>query len=167
MDQSGFWWSLAVAPAGVLCLAGLGAARRRLRRRWAQREQSQSVHAQRALSDARQALVGGELGLVLSSAERALYLAIEWATGLRARALLRSELEARLSGAGLAPALAAEAAELLRQCGELRLAGNSLDKSVASGLLGRAEGLTKRLLKQPPRNAPAPARGHEADEARA
>jgi len=167
MDRSGFWWSLGVAPAGVLCLAGLGAASRRLRRRWAQREQSQAVHAQRALSEARQALARGELGLVLSGAERALYLAIEWATGLRARALLRSELEARLAGAGLNPALAAESAEVLRQCGELRLAGGSLDKSAAAALLGRAESLAKRLLKQPPRNAPAAARGHEADEARA
>jgi hypothetical protein len=166
MDRSGFWWSLAVAPAGVLCLAGLGAARRRLRRRWAQREQSQAVHAQRALSDARQALAGGELGLVLSGAERALYLAIEWATGLRARALLRSELEARLAGAGLAPALAAEVVEVLRQCGELRLAGSSLDKRDAGALLGRAESLAKRMLKQPPRSVPTAARG-QADEARA
>jgi hypothetical protein len=167
MDRSGFWWSLGVAPAGVLCLAGLGAARRRLRRRWAQREQSQAVHAQRALSEARQALAGGELGLMLSGAERALYLAIEWATGLRARALLRSELEARLSGAGLSSALAAESAEVLRQCSELRLAGSSLDKSAAAALLGRAESLVKKLLKQPPRGARETARGHEADEARA
>jgi hypothetical protein len=167
MDGSGFWWSLAVAPAGVLCLAGLGAARRRLRRRWAQREQSQAVHAQRALSDARRALGGPELGLVLSGAERAVYLAIEWATGLRARALLRSELEGRLGGAGLSSALATESADVLRQCGELRLAGAGLDKGAAASLLGRAESLVKKLLKQPPRGAAETAREHEADEARA
>jgi hypothetical protein len=162
MDGSGFWWSLAVPPVGVLCLAGLGAARRRLRQRWAQREQSQAVHAQRALSEARRALAGPDLGLVLSGAERALYLAIEWATGLRARALLRSELEARLGGAGLGAALASECADVLRQCGELRLAGAGLDRSAATALLGRAESLVKRLLKQPPRAAAESARGHEA-----
>src|SRR6185295_8832850 len=111
VDGRAFWWSLGAAPAGVLCLAGLGSARRRMRRRWEQREHSLATHAQRALSEARQALARGELGSVVSSAERALYLAIEWATGLRARALLRSELEARLAGAGLNPALAAESAE--------------------------------------------------------
>ena len=85
---------------------------------------------------------------------------------MRARALLRSELEARLAGAGLNPALAAESAELLRQCVELRLAGSGLEKSAAGVLLGRAESLTKRLMKQPGRNAPSPAGVQEADEAR-
>jgi len=163
VDGSAFWWSLGAAPACVLCAAGVGSLRRRLRRRWEQREQSQATHAQRALSEARQALARGELGIAVSGAERALYLAIEWATGLRARALLRSELEARLGAAGLSAELAREAAELLGQCGELRLAAGAVERAAVAGLHARVSRLSKRLLDKPPRAA----RAASADEARA
>jgi len=161
-DHAGFWWSLGAAPACVLFAAGFGSARRRLRRRWQRREQSQATHAERALAEARQALGRGEPGLVLSSAERALYLAIEWAAGLRARALLRSELEARLVAAGLDAELAREAAELLGRSGELRLAGSAVERDAVTGLLARVQKLVKRLLGKPQQHART-----AADEARA
>jgi hypothetical protein len=162
-DSRAFWWSLGAAPACVLCVAGLGSARRRLRRRWEKREHSLATHAQRALAEARQALARGELGSVVSSAERALYLSLEWATGLRARALLRSELEARLSAAGLSADLAQAAAELLGQGGQLRLAGNAVERAAVEELLRRANALTKRLLDRPQRAA----RAASDEEARA
>jgi hypothetical protein len=161
-DHGGFWWSLGVAPACVLCAAGFGSARRRLRRRRERREQSQATHGERALAEARQALARAEHGLVVSSAERALYLALEWATGLRARALLRSELEARLVAAGLAADLAREASELLGRSGELRLAGSAVDRGAVADLLARVQRLVKRLLGKPQRTAQV-----GADEARA
>jgi BatD DUF11 like domain len=152
-DHGGFWWSLGAAPASVLCAAGFGSARRRWRRRSERRAQSQATHAARALAEARQALGRAEFGLVLSSAERALYLAIEWATGLRARALLRSELEARLLEAGLDAELAREAVELLARSGELRLAGGAVDREAVAGLLARLQKLVKRLLGKAQRGA--------------
>jgi hypothetical protein len=164
IDGTGFWWSLGAAPACVLAVAGLGSARRRLRRRLDQRQQSLATHATRALAEGRQALGRGELGLVLSAVERALYLGIEWATGLRARAFLRSELPARSSAAGLAQPLADEAAQLLGLCSELRRAGAALERAGVEALLGRAAALVKRLLKLPEVKA---ARGADADEARA
>jgi hypothetical protein len=163
-DHAGFWWSLGGAPAFVLLIAGLGSARRRLRVRWERREQSQATHAHRSLTEARQALGRGELDRMLGAVERALYLAIEWSTGLRARALLRSELEPRLRGEGVSAELAAEASQLLGQCSELRRAGNAAERSAASALLGRAEPLVRQLLKQPLRRARP---GADLDEARA
>jgi len=162
VDHSVFFWLLGVGPLLVLMTAGLGQLQRRVRRRLERRERSQATHAARALGEARQALARAELPGAVSAAERAIYLALEWATGLRARAFLRSELAHRLSGAGLAPALANEAAELLGRCGELRLGGNP-ESSTASDLLRRVEVLVKRLLREPPRRSHADA----AEEVRA
>jgi hypothetical protein len=89
-------------------------------------------------------------------------LAIEWAAGLRARALLRSELEARLVAAGLDAELAREAAELLGRSGELRLAGSAAERDAVTGLLARVQKLVKRLLGKPQQRART-----VADEARA
>jgi hypothetical protein len=161
-DHGGFWWSLGAAPTSVLCVAGFGALRRRLRRRRQSREQSQARQAERARAEARQALGRAEQGPVVASAERALYLALEWATGLRARALLRSELEARLSAAGLDAELAREASELLGRSGELRLAGSAADREAVTSLLARVQKLVKRLLGKPQHSARA-----GAEEARA
>jgi hypothetical protein len=162
-DHSVFFWSLGVGPLLVLVAAGLGQVQRRVRRRLERREQSQATHAARALAEARQALARAELPSAVAAAERAMYLALEWATGLRARAFLRSELAQRLSGAGLAEPLANEAAELLGRCGELRLAGGA-EQATASGLLRRVEVLVKRLLREPPHRA---ARGGAGEEVRA
>jgi hypothetical protein len=162
-DHAVFYWSLGAGPLLVLVAAGLGQVQRRVRRRLARREQSQATHATRALGEARQALSRAELSNAVAAAERALYLALEWATGLRARAFLRSELAQRLSGAGLAEPLAKEAAELLGQCGELRLTGSS-QSGAFDGVLKRVEVLVKRLLREPPRRA---ARGEAGEEVRA
>lgn len=163
-DHAGFWWSLGGAPACVLLAAGLRSARRRLRARSEQREQSQATHARRALAGAQEAARRGELDQVLSGVERAIYLAIEWSTGLRARALLRSELEARLQAEGLSGEQAAAATQLLGQCAELRRAGSAAEPSRVRALLKPAEALITPLLKQPARGAGT---SPDLDEARA
>lgn len=163
-EHAGFWWSLAGAPGLVLLAAGVRSARRRLRSRREQREQSQATHARRALAAAREAAARGELDQVLSGVERALYLAIEWSTGLRARALLRSELEGRLQAEGLSAEQAATATQLLGQCTELRRAGSAAEASAVGALLRRTEALVAPLLERTARSART---SSNLDEARA
>lgn len=155
-DHAAFFWWLGVGPLLVLLTAALGQLQRRVRLRLQRREQSQATHAARALGEARQALLRAELPSAVSAAERAIYLALEWATGLRARAFLRSELAHRLAAGGLAEPLANEAAELLGRCGELRLGGSS-ESAQANDLLRRVEVLVKRLLREPSRRTHAEA----------
>jgi hypothetical protein len=137
----------------VLVGAGLVTLGRRVRRRVAQREQSQAVHAGRALGDARQALAASELRGVASSVERAIYNAIEWATGLKLRAVLRSDLERTLKATSLGSELAARAVELLDRAGQLRL--GQADPAQASALIADADVLVKRLVRRPPARLPA------------
>jgi hypothetical protein len=150
-DRALYFWFVALAPALVLAAAGALGLSRRVRHRLARRAESQATHASRALSDARQALGGAELHPVASAAERALYNAVEWATGVKARAVLRSDLGRVLTRAGLPEPLAARVGELLDACGQLRFGG--ADRAQAGELLAEVEGLVKQLVRRPP---PAP-----------
>lgn len=146
-----FWWLLAVGPGFVLAFAGAVAVGRRVRQKVQRREQSQATHAARALGEARKALAASELGAFASSSERAIYTAIEWATGLRARAVLRSDLERTLEGKNLPRDVARRSAELLDRCGKLRLGVQ--EGTDAHALLRDVEGLVKQLVRRPPAHA--------------
>lgn len=146
-DRALFWWLIALGPVLVSVSAGVFALGRRARRRLRQRDESQATHATRAVGEARQALAAAELRRVASSAERAIYTAIEWATGLRVRAVLRSDLERTLQGAGLSSELSARAALLLDQCGQLRL--GEADGAGAAALIREVEALVKQLVRRP------------------
>jgi hypothetical protein len=159
-DRAAYWWLLGLGPGVVLGAAGLLGLSRRVRRGLALREQSQANHATRALVDARQALAGDELRPVASAAERALYNAVEWATGIKARAVLRSDLPRALGEAGLPAELATRIGELLEACNQLRFAG--ADKASAEALLVEVEVMVKQLV----RRAPASVK-RSAEEARA
>jgi hypothetical protein len=159
-DRALFWWLLGLGPGLVLGAAGLIGVSSRVRRGLALRERSQATHASRALGDAREALAGPELGPVASAAERAVYNAIEWATGIKARALLRSDLARELGQAGLAPELANRVGELLDACNQLRF-GNA-DRGRAEALIADVDALVKQLVRRP-RGSVAPS----SDEARA
>ena len=147
-DGRVFWWLLAAGPGLVLAFAGLVALGGRVRQKVQRREQSQATHASRALGDAKKALAASELGAVASSSERAIYKAIEWATGLRARAVLRSELERTLERANLPRDVARRSAELLDRCGQLRFGVQ--EGTDAHALLREVEALVKQLVRRPP-----------------
>ena len=53
----------------------------------------------------------------------------EGATGLRARAVLKSELSSRLAAHGMGASLAAEIVTLLERCDDLRFTGSSGSQS--------------------------------------
>jgi hypothetical protein len=158
-DRGVFWWSLAALPLGVLSAAGLGAAARRLRRRLSEREDSPATLARRALGEASRAAAGGDLGRTASALERAVYFAIEWATALRARAFMRSELGGALERAGLGSALAARSVELLERIAEMRL--GSMDAQAAVDTLRQAEALVRELVRRPMAAGAARARNAE------
>jgi hypothetical protein len=159
-DAAPFWWLLGLGPGLVLGAFGLFALSARLRRKLAQREQSQATHATRALGDARSALSGSELRTVASAVERALYNSIEWATGIKARGALRSELPGELTRAGLPAELARRVGELLDASNQLRF--GDADRSRAEALLGDVEVLVKQLVRRP-----AATRSRPSDEVRA
>jgi hypothetical protein len=151
-DRRVFWWLLGLGPLLVLGVVSVVALGRRVRQRLAVRELSQAVHATRALGDARQALAAAELQGVASAVERAIYNAIEWATGLKARAVLRADLERTLITGGLPPELAARSVELLDASARLRFGGEG---ERAGSLIADVEALVKRLVRRPAGRVPA------------
>jgi hypothetical protein len=82
----------------------------------------------------------------VGAVERALYESLEEATGLKARALLRSELPRRLEEAGAPPEVARELVELLHECDLLRFASTeaALDPR---GLVERASELVLKIAR--------------------
>jgi hypothetical protein len=159
-DRGAYWWALGLGPSLVLGAAGLFGLAGRVRRGLASRADSQATHATRALGDARQALAAGTPGAVASALERALYNAIEWSTGIKARAVLRADLGRELVAAGLPEALAARLGAALDACGQLRFGDG--DPARARAVVDDAEGLVKQLVRRAPR-----ARPRSAEEARA
>lgn len=147
-DGAWYWWLLGLGPGGVLGAAGLIGVFGRVRRRLALRAESHATHAARALDDARQALAQGSCGSVASAVERALYNAIEWSTGVKARAVLRADLGRELAAAGLGPELAARVGELLDACGRLRFGDG--DPAGARAVVADAEALVKQLVRRAP-----------------
>ena len=116
----GFWALLLGAPLVVL-LAGAGL---ELGKRAAERLKSRRTDPDRLATDAlREADEAARTGRALETAgavERALFRAIEAGTGLKARALLRAELESALAAAGVAPSTVSETVALLDACETLR-----------------------------------------------
>ena len=69
----------------------------------------------------------GDAPASASAAERALFLAIEKGTGIKARGILKAQLAGTLAAAEVSPETAQGAADLLGRCDELRFAGHALD----------------------------------------
>jgi hypothetical protein len=123
-DLPWFWGALAAGPASVLLLRGGLKGGRALVARWRARKKSLEHRVSVALADAKRADAAQDLAGAANALERALYLAIENATGLRARGLLRGELEARLEAEGLPRALGQALHGLLQDCDALRYTGS-------------------------------------------
>lgn len=141
-------WPLMLGlPFGVV-LAQLGGDRLRLflRRRDAQRT-SLSKRSNVELDAARKLHTAHDSSGATASLERAVFLAIEDATGLKARGVLRSQLADQLQHAGLDVTLARELVQLLEALEAWRFTrqgdvGQLLD--TAGKLLGQLRGSTRR-----------------------
>ena len=84
----------------------------------------------------------------MAGVERALYAAVEQATLVKARAVLRADLPGELGRAGLPSELGERVAAALDACGQLRFAAS--DPGRAQHVLGDVEGLVKQLVRRAP-----------------
>jgi hypothetical protein len=125
-DRSGFWAALALGPLAVLVLGGAARAGRKLLEQRRALKERPSERAIKELDRARDARTK-DAALAAGSSERAVLLAIEGATGLKARGVLRSDLAAELRQRGVSEGLAAEIVALFDRCEDVRFSGPSLE----------------------------------------
>jgi len=126
-SRPGYWLLLVGLPLSTLLAFGLSDAARALRKRLSEQRGSLATAQTRALAQLTAAAGAGDVAATASAAERALVIAVERATALKARGVLKSELAARLAEAGVSRDVADDAAQLLARCDELRFAGEALD----------------------------------------
>jgi hypothetical protein len=127
-DARWFWLLVGGAPALALLLVVARAGYRRVSWRLASARESRATHATQALRDARRAQRDQQPADAASAAERALYLAIEWATGLRVRAVLRADLEPALGRGGLPADLCERIGAVIDACGAMRFGAPDVDR---------------------------------------
>jgi hypothetical protein len=134
-------WSLALLPPlSVVGTGFLARALSSLRERRRHRRIDPAALARRALGEAREA---GDPRDAAAAAERALHLAIEARTGVKARGLLLADLGPHLRDRGLDAALADDVVALLDELGTARFAPA---EESADNIPRGAESLVKKLL---------------------
>jgi len=143
-DESWYWLALLLAPTSVVLTGGGAAAARRLRQRTQARRESHASAVARALAEARKAARDGKPGGVAAAVERAIVASIEDATGLKARGILRDDLEAELRNGGVEEDAAREARSILDACDGIRFTTSS-GNAPADELVTRTSALTQRL----------------------
>ncbi len=134
-----FWLILLGAPAVVVLAWAASAILSRLLRARRQRVASTDALVAQALEDARRA--GTETQAVLADLERAVYLAVEGCTGVKARAVLRAQLASVLTRAEMHPDRAEEVVQLLGRFEQIRFSGSPLQGS----LVREVEALCRKL----------------------
>ncbi|MEO7037605.1 MAG: BatD family protein [Polyangiaceae bacterium] len=126
-DRTGFWAALLLAPFGMVFAGGAVSAATRARTKLRERGASLAAQLESALREARE-LAKSDVAGSVSATERAVFLAIEAKLGLKARAILKTELASSLTARGLPGARAQALAKLLEDCDAVRFVG------AASGL---------------------------------
>jgi len=121
-DRPAFWVALFLAPFGVVFAGGALSFASRTREKLRERGASLDAQLETALREARELAPNDTQGSV-AAVERALFLAIETKLGLKARAILKSELRATLIERGLPNARAEALSRLLEDCDTLRFVG--------------------------------------------
>ncbi len=119
-DRPWFWLALGCFPLSAMLSSGAVRLGSQVRQRLKQRQASPEARVKDALKAARDALQKQKPNAALQSAEKALFLAIEIALGLRARGVLQSELALRLEAAGLTQELADKIVQWLENNEALR-----------------------------------------------
>lgn len=114
-DSRIFWLGIFGAPLFVMIASAGLRGFSTLRSRIEARKGSTAQALERALSDAKAAQKAGDSRAAAAAIDRALYLAIEAATGLKARALMLDELPRALESRGTDPDLAARIRELFAE----------------------------------------------------
>jgi len=142
-----YWLGLIGGPfavvAGSLGTKGL----RRLRSRLAERRTSAQSGIDNALAQARDAKKREDPAALAAALERAVYLAIERATALKARALLLDDIPAALEERSIPGNLAAELRDLLRSIEATRFTPEAAPR--AAELTDRVAGAVRRMGRLP------------------
>ncbi|MET0593832.1 MAG: BatD family protein [Polyangiaceae bacterium] len=147
-DKLLYWLGLIGLPVAVV-VGSLGSrGMKRMRAEMAARRAGAERGIEKALSDARDARKKGDRMQIAGALDRALYLAIERATGLRARALLQSELPRALEERHVHADLAAEVGQLLSAIESLRFVPDGGPD--AGDLVDRAAAVIRRLARVTP-----------------
>ncbi|HKY41195.1 MAG TPA: BatD family protein [Polyangiaceae bacterium] len=151
-DRPAYWGLLLSAPLSLLLGFVVSDLMRLVSRRLASRRGSLASALDEALAE----LNASSLSAADAAgvAERALFLSIEKATGLKARGVLKAELSEALRAAGVEVALAERAAELLSRCDEVRFAGEATE---LSGFVAEVRETCQRLAGRKARE-PEPSR---------
>ncbi len=142
-DRGGFWAALLLAPLGVVCAGGALSAAARAKAKLRERGTSLGAQLEGALREAR-ALAPKDTAGSVAAVERAVFLALELKLGLKARAILKSDLARALVERGLPGTRAEAVARLLDDCDSLRFIGAASGIEPAA-LAERATKLTLEL----------------------
>ena len=118
---------LAGLPLSLVLAFAVSDIARLLKRRLSERRGSLTAALDDALARLASAARAGDASASAGAAERALFVAIERATGLKGRGVLKTALASTLAKAQVPLELAQQAAAELGRCDELRFAGDALD----------------------------------------
>jgi hypothetical protein len=147
-----YWLGLFGAPLAVVATSLGSRGVRRLRMRFIARRKSTERGIDQAMAEARAAAKGQRRSAALGPLERAIYLAIERATALKARALLLDDVPAALQERGLAADLALEVKAALSMVEAARFAPDSGDAGAPSvkPMLEKIDAVVRKLGRIPP-----------------
>jgi hypothetical protein len=123
-DRPYFFGLLLLAPFGVVVVGGALSATSRAREKLRVRGTSLSAQLDAALRDAK-TLAKSDSGAAVTALERAVFLGIELKMGLKARAILKTELAQSLTERGLPAERAQALARILEDADALRFVGDA------------------------------------------
>jgi len=128
-SRIGYWLLLFGAPLTAALGFALSDLAKLLSKRARQRKGSLATALDEALAQLSRSAKAGDAASSASAAERALFVAIEKTTGLKARGVLKTELGGALAKAEVPSEVAERAAALLDDCDQLRFAGEAVELS--------------------------------------
>ncbi len=131
-------------PLAVAFGFGATALGRRIVRRRREARQSGATKVREALAAARAAEKKGDGKEVAAAVERAVHAAVEDATGVKSRGVMRAELGDALATKGIVKERAEEVSDVLAQCELLRFTPE-VDQDALAGIVARGTALTKKL----------------------
>jgi hypothetical protein len=146
-DRPGFLAGTLLPPLAILMSTGLWRVGRRWRASWLTRHETPERRAQRELERAHVADRAGDRAQASAAIERAVHHAIEAATGLKGRGLLRSELGDALKAQGIAAKTADEAVSVLQLAETARFVQGEVSEQV-SEVVARGEAVVQALKRR-------------------
>jgi BatD DUF11 like domain len=153
-SRAGYWFLLFGVPLTAALGFALSDLAKLLTKRLRERRGSLATALDEALARLASTSRAGDAAGSASAAERALFVAIEKATGLKARGVLKATLSGALSKAEVPSEAAEHAAALLERCDQLRFAGEAVElASFATEVRQVCQKLGVRKLR--PAEAPA------------